>query len=203
MGVKDRRRREKENLRQEIFNAASELFASEGFQSVSMRKIADKIEYSPATIYLHFKDKGDLLHQICEDTFALLGKRLEAIEKKHGQTFEGLKQGLKAYVEFGLEHPKQYEVTFMMPLQNFLGEQEIAFEDSMGKSAFEYLQNQVKICMENGDIKNDDLREVSQALWAGIHGVTSLLIAHCKFPFVSKERLIGKTIELLLDGLQN
>ena len=202
MGVKERRQREKENLRQDIFNAASELFSEEGFANVSMRKIAEKIEYSPATIYLHFKDKGDLLQQICEDTFAHLGKRLEEIEKKYGRTFEGLKQGLKAYIEFGLEYPKQYEVTFMMPLKSYLGDGELAFEDSMGKRAFEYLQSQVTTCMKTGELKKDNAEEVSQALWAGAHGVTSLIIAHCAFPFVSRERLIDKTIELMLDGLK-
>ncbi len=93
MGTRERRERQKENLRQEIFDAASDLFSKEGYGQVSMRKIADKIEYSPATIYLYFKDKDDLLHQICEDTFAHLRNRLGIIEKKYGKTFEGLKRG--------------------------------------------------------------------------------------------------------------
>lgn len=202
MGVKERRERYKENLRSEILHAASELFTNEGYASVSMRKIAERIEYSPATIYLHFKDKNDLLHQICEDTFAHLGSRLRQIEKKYGKTFEGLRRGLRAYVEFGLKHPKEYEVTFMLPLGNFLTEETNKFEDSMGAKAFEYLRAQVSACMENGELKKDSVEEVSQSIWAGIHGVTSLLIAHCGFPFVERNRLIDKTIEILLDGLK-
>jgi AcrR family transcriptional regulator len=60
MGISQRREREQEQLRRKIFDAASELFAQEGYQNVSMRKIAERIEYSPTTIYLYFKDKNEL-----------------------------------------------------------------------------------------------------------------------------------------------
>src|ERR687885_1755275 len=79
MGVQERRAREKQELRQEILDAARELFIREGFENVSMRKIADKIEYSPTTIYLHFQDKADLLDCICEETLGKLQQRLAAI----------------------------------------------------------------------------------------------------------------------------
>ena len=57
MGVKERRAREKEQLRRQIIAAARELFVNEGYENVSMRKIADKIEYSPTMIYLYFKTR--------------------------------------------------------------------------------------------------------------------------------------------------
>ncbi len=79
MGIKERREKEQEDLRQKILDAASELFAKEGYSNVSMRKIARKIEYSPTTIYLYFKDKTDLLNQICEETFSNLIKDIEKI----------------------------------------------------------------------------------------------------------------------------
>ena len=61
MGVQERRAREKKELRQEILDAAREMFVEDGYENVSMRKIAEKIEYSPTTIYLYFRDKADLL----------------------------------------------------------------------------------------------------------------------------------------------
>jgi AcrR family transcriptional regulator len=202
MGVKERKERDKENLRREIFLAASDLFASEGYANVSMRKIAQKIEYSPTTIYLYFKDKDDLLRQICEDTFSHLGNRLQSIEDTLGKTLDGLRHGLREYVDFGLEHPNQYEVTFMTPIKKYLDEEEYPFEGSMGQRAFGYLRSQVSSCMELGEMKNGDPDEISQAIWAGIHGVTALLIAHSGFPFVERDRLIDRTINLLLDGLE-
>ncbi|HEX8267662.1 MAG TPA: TetR/AcrR family transcriptional regulator [Pyrinomonadaceae bacterium] len=202
MGVKQRREREKENLRQVIINAAREMFAEEGYHSVSMRKIADKIEYSPTTIYLYFKDKNDLLRQICDETFAKLGQKLGSIGKKHSSNLEGLREGLRAYVEFGLKHPKHYEVTFMLPLTENLGETENDFADSLGKRAFDYLRKGVADCMASGEIKKGDVDLISQTLWAGIHGVTSLLIGHEKFPFVNKKLLIDSVIDTMLLGLK-
>lgn len=201
MSVKQRRERERENLRQMILDTAREMFAEEGYASVSMRKIADKIEYSPTTIYLHFKDKNDLLRQICEETFARLGQKLDSIGKKQGKSIDGLREGLRAYVEFGLKHPKHYEVTFMLPLTENLGEIEYQYAGSLGKTAFDYLRNGVADCMENGAIEKGDIDLVSQTLWAGIHGITSLLIGHEGFPFVNKKALVNSVIDTMLKGL--
>jgi AcrR family transcriptional regulator len=198
MGVKERRQREKENLRQVILDAAREMFAEEGYASVSMRKIADKIEYSPTTIYLYFKDKNDLLRQICDETFAKLGRKFQAMSKKHDSNLEGLREGLRIYVEFGLKHPKHYEVTFMLPLTVDLGDE---FEGSLGQRAFEYLRVGVANCMASGEIKKGDVDLISQTLWAGIHGITSLLIGHEGFPFVNKKTLINSVIDTMLKGL--
>jgi AcrR family transcriptional regulator len=198
MGVKERRQREKENLRQVILDAAREMFAEEGYASVSMRKIADKIEYSPTTIYLYFKDKNDLLRQICDETFAKLGRKFQARSKKHDSNLEGLREGLRIYVEFGLKHPKHYEVTFMLPLTVDLGDE---FEGSLGQRAFEYLRVGVANCMASGEIKKGDVDLISQTLWAGIHGITSLLIGHEGFPFVNKKTLINSVIDTMLKGL--
>ena len=72
MGVIERREREKEEVRRKILDAARELFASEGYERVTMRRIADAIEYSPTTIYNHFEDKDDLVHALCEEDFGRL-----------------------------------------------------------------------------------------------------------------------------------
>ncbi|MET0753693.1 MAG: TetR/AcrR family transcriptional regulator [Pyrinomonadaceae bacterium] len=199
MSVKQRKQREKENLRQTILDTAREMFADEGYQSVSMRKIADKIEYSPTTIYLYFKDKNDLLRQICDETFARLGQKISSIGKTYGKTLEGFRAGLLAYVEFGLEHPKHYEVTFMLPLNGKLSETE--FVDSSGKKAFDFLRNGVTECMAGGEIVEGDVDLISQTLWAGIHGITSLLIGHESFPFVDKKALVASVIDTMLRGL--
>jgi AcrR family transcriptional regulator len=204
MGIKERREKAKDNLRQEIFDAASELFAKEGVANVSMRKIAEKIEYSPTTIYLYFKDKTTLLHQICEETFAKLAIEVTKIREETNDPLEILRGGMKAYIEFGLKHPNHYEVVFIAPLDSYIDEGfEYSFESSMGKIAFEKLVESVVGCVEAGVIKNGDIELISQTLWAGMHGLTSLLIGHTEFPFVEKERLIESMIETMIKGLQD
>src|SRR5258705_12271071 len=99
MGTKQRREREKEALRQEILDAARELFVKEGYENVSMRRIAEKIEYSPTTIYLYFEDKTELFFAICEETFAKLSTKLEAIYRECNDPIECLRRGCRSYVD--------------------------------------------------------------------------------------------------------
>ena len=74
MGVLERRAREKSETRDKILDAARELFITHGYEGVSMRKVAEKIEYSPTAIYVHFADKEDLFHQLCQEDFARLAQ---------------------------------------------------------------------------------------------------------------------------------
>ena len=105
MGIRERRVREKEQLRRKILNAARELFAKEGYENVTMRKVAHKIEYTPTTIYLYFKDKEELVAAVCEETFAGLLEVVERMERKYSDPLEQVRAGCRAYIEFGLAYP--------------------------------------------------------------------------------------------------
>src|SRR4026209_700411 len=73
MGIKERQERDREAVRRAILDAARELFVAEGFQNVSIRKIAERIEYSPAAIYGYFPSKDDIFFELAEEGFRLLG----------------------------------------------------------------------------------------------------------------------------------
>jgi AcrR family transcriptional regulator len=180
-------------------DAAREMFVAEGYQNVSMRKIADKIGYSATTIYLYFKDKNDLLHQICEQTFARLAENIKAIYRLSDNPIEKLRSGLREYIHFGLKHPSQYEIVFITPLPI---EKAGDFETSNGAAAFGTLRGVISECVEDNLLKNNDIELISQTLWAGIHGLTSLLIQHKNFPFVERERLIDSLIDTLISGIK-
>ena len=79
-----------------------------------LRKIAEKIEYSPTTIYLYFQDKADLLDCICEETLARLVRKQNVLEQTVADPLERLRLSLRSYIEFGLKHPNHYMVTFVM-----------------------------------------------------------------------------------------
>ncbi len=194
MPVKERRAREKEMLRGEILEAARDLFVKEGYENVSMRRIAARIEYSPTTIYLYFRDKAELLQSICEETFGALTRQFEEIGQVVSDPVERLKRIGRAYIDFGLAHPNQYRLTFMMgPFQQHLGEV-FQYEGSLGQKCFEALRTTVAECVKQEKFRNLDVDTASQALWAAVHGVTSLLIAHPWFPWVSKDKLIDHVL---------
>ena len=178
MGVQERRAREKANIREEILDAARTLFVKEGYEHVSMRKIAEKVEYAPGTIYLYFRDKAEILQRLSDETFAKLEKRMMAIHADPASPLDGLRRGLRTYIQFGIDNPNHYIVTFVQAKQLPQDHQPQA-----GERCFDRLRAAVGRCVEAGQLNCDDAEEVAQALWAGAHGVTTLLIT-CNFPFI-------------------
>jgi AcrR family transcriptional regulator len=202
MGVKERKLRQKKFLRQEILDAASELFVKDGYENVSMRGIAEKIEYSPTTIYLYFKDKAELLEQVCHETFARLSAHLTRILEQPGDPVERLKRGLVAYVNFGLENPHHYRATFMMPIPEGFDRQKYSKPDAPGMQAFDFLRRCVYDCIAAGKFRSSDAEIISQALWSSVHGITSLLITHDHgFPWVEKKQLISFVVDTAISGV--
>ena len=200
MGTKERRAREKEQLRDQILSAARELFVTEGYENVSMRKIADKIEYSPTTIYLYFKNKGDLLDSVCKETLLSLLNTLELLNRDKSNPIETLRKSGKVYVEFGLKYPQDYKLTFVVrpQFQKGLGLE----EGSVGERVFNYLRAMVSECIRQRVFRQVDVDTAGQALWSAVHGVTLLLIDFSDFPWTEKDKLIDTVINTMIEGLK-
>lgn len=207
MGVTERRAREKEELRQKILDAAGQLFVEEGFANVSVRKIADRIEYSPATIYLYFKDKTDLFSSLCWETFSNLKAQLDCIEQEGGDAVLALRKGLRSYIDFGLQHPNHYLLTFCTPIDHSAQQENEDFRETnqVGLETFDHLRRALERCRLSGDLQFEDLETTSQVVWTFIHGTTSLMILNCgdpHFPWVPKERLIESSLDMILRSLR-
>jgi AcrR family transcriptional regulator len=203
MGTAERRAREKDDLRRKIIQAATELFLLEGYESVSMRKIADRIEYAPSTIYLYFKDKTELLTSICRDTFQELEDRLNAIAELSLPPLEHLRRGLRAYVDFGLAHPSHYVFVFCTPMSACSSVDEDATRQmhNSGMASFGKLLEGLRMSMEAGVIARSDVELTGQSVWLMMHGLTSGLIVDCGFPFVDQELLINATLDRIVTSL--
>jgi AcrR family transcriptional regulator len=197
MGVQERRERQKHQVRHQILDAAREIFAAEGVEALTMRRVAERIEYSPTTIYLHFKDKAELVQAICDETFAGLIKRLEELAKKHKNPFDYLDAGLRAYVDFGLKHPSHYWVTFVVGPPSVAYE----YEGSSGQRAFEFLRGTVRACIDAGLMRKVDVDATAQMLWMTVHGLVAQLVGNKSFPFVARQKLIDAQMDMLLRGL--
>src|ERR1700736_1033341 len=100
MSAKTRRQEYKDGLRSAILNGARELFVNENYEGFSIRKLAEKIQYSQVTIYLHFKNKEDLFDCLVEESFAHLLKALEGVrDRKETDPVILIKKALRTYVE--------------------------------------------------------------------------------------------------------
>jgi len=134
----------KDAVRRVILDAARELFACEGYGSVSLRKIARRIGYTPMAIYVHFRDKSEILDCICEESFACFRANAERLDALGLPPRERLAAGLRAYVDFGLEHPHHYQLTFMTPPCN----PGLGRRNEIGQDCYQRMRRRVAVCME-------------------------------------------------------
>src|SRR5260370_36117169 len=115
MNATSRRQKRKEELRRVILDAAREIFVHEGYEKFSMRKLAEKIEYSPGSVYLYFKNKEELFECLVEESFARLLKTFTTL--RNGQERRGaaaeLRKGLRTHGGVGVRKPKDYRVSFI------------------------------------------------------------------------------------------
>jgi AcrR family transcriptional regulator len=175
MTIATRKERQKEELRGKILQSARDLFIEKGYHETSIRNIAERIEYSPTTIYLYFKDKDDIFYALHQEGFALLNQYFKALANVD-DPFERLKAICKAYVKFALENREFYDLMFInrAPM-NALKEEQCDQWDE-GERSFQALVGTVAQCIEKGYFQDMDAETLSFTLWAMVHGVCSLEI---------------------------
>lgn len=105
MGIKERHERERESVRSAILDAARALFTTEGYHHVSIRKIAERIEYSPAAIYSYFPSKDDIFFALAEEGFQLMVEMGEHAPVSDSP-LDTLRGRLTALYAFGVAHPE-------------------------------------------------------------------------------------------------
>ncbi len=179
MGVAERRERERQETRQRILDAARELFVREGYEAVSMRRIAERIEYSAPAIYHHFRDKEALITELCLHDF----RALAAVFLRIGRVddpVERIRRIGMAYVEFGLEHPSQYRFMFMAEGRPAEPQVPDDMKGNPEQDAYAFLRLAVREAIEQERFRPElaDAELISQMLWAAVHGIVSLHIVH-------------------------
>lgn len=200
MGVKERREREKSETRDKILDAARELFVTEGYEGVSMRKVAEKIEYSPTAIYVYFADKNELFRELCHQDYA----RLADIFKSSAMStdpIERIRQIGTIYADFGERYPNHYRFMFMTPHPaHEFDDEDRELRGNPEKDAYAFLKWAVQQAID-AECFREDLRDaeiISQTLWAAVHGVISLQIAKCKDPWVEWRPMQARA-EMMVD----
>jgi AcrR family transcriptional regulator len=205
MGTTERRRREFAKLRTRILNAARMLFIEHGYEAVTMRAVAKKIEYSPTTIYLHFKDKESLIQELCTQDFLTLAKGFNRIARV-ADPIERLRQIGRAYAEFGQRHPNHYRLMFMTPHPPFEPDEKDVQKGNPEQDAYAFLKYTIAEGIRTKRFRAGftDVELLAQTHWAGIHGVVSLEIAKCNDDWVdwrSAKKRIDTMIDVLIHGM--
>jgi len=182
MGIAERREREREQVRMRILEAARDILSDEGLAALSMRGIAERIEYSPATIYLYFRDKDELIAAMVEqgfermteyvaDDIAALGPRAASALERYGAMG-------RAYARFALENTAYFRVMFELPAvarttcpsqcEHPAGEEHTGFAATV---------ETVRQALQEGGVEAVDPARTAVIGWGLVHGLTSLYLA--------------------------
>jgi AcrR family transcriptional regulator len=178
LGIAERREREKEALRTRIVEAARDIISERGLDALSMRAIAERIEYSPATIYLYFRDKDELLGEVIRAGFGLMEEYMVAEFEAMGNpvTPAGEHRAMgRAYARFGLENTAYFRVMFELPsVPQLAGLPECREEDG-GEPRL--LEQTIQRAIDEGLYRSGDARTWALVAWGLIHGLTSLYLS--------------------------
>jgi AcrR family transcriptional regulator len=173
MSIKERRERDKEEMRAKILDSAHKLFIDKGFEEVSIRNIAEAIEYSPATIYLYFKDKDEIFYVIHQEAFRRYNEFNSALPGI-ADPFQRLVSMGERYMEFSQRFPQYYNIMFLTesPMHCYDNTEEW----KEGAIAHSFLESTVIECIEAGYLKKVDPKVLALTIWSYMHGICSLSI---------------------------
>ena len=188
--------------REEILDAALRLFSAKDVHVVSTRQIAEAAGISQPALYAYFATKDDLIAELCVRAFAKLKARMDDGKSRWTPTPEMFDRAMMTYIDFALREPDAYRVAFMVEKSH-----DGAFNArtggrpmAAGMEAFQGFVAMIADLHAAGLTHDDDPLRLTQTLWAGLHGLVSLLIARSEFPWVEREALIAGHIAMLRRG---
>ena len=204
MGIKERQGREREAIRRAILDAARDLFVQEGYQNVSIRKIAERIEYSPAAIYGYFPSKDDIFFALAEEGFRLLhgdGGSHTVLESSL-PPLERIRTIFLRLYEYSREHPQYFALMFVDRSVPRISREYERF--AFAREMKDHLIRQVRECIKAGVFNADLQPEVAlRLLTTGIVGIAVMRLSDRLGPSENADDLANDVLNITIAGLQS
>jgi AcrR family transcriptional regulator len=199
LGVKERQEREREAVARAILDAARELFVAEGYGNVSIRKIAEKIEYSPAAIYGYFPSKDDIFLALAEEGFRILFGN--AGDLPLSDPIADIRSGFLGLYEFSRLHPEYFALMFLDRSVPRISQdwERFGFVREMKKR----IDARIQAAIDAGVFPRGTSAEaVFRILMATVHGVATLRLCERLAPGENPDALARDALEAALTGLR-
>lgn len=202
MGITQRRQLEKELIRKKIIEAASDILVEEGYENLSIRKIASRIEYSPSIIYHYFKDKAEIVAFVVQEGYGNILKNISKIPVDVENPDKAIVNGLRAYIELMLEEPQQFRAILMNDIEAIQENVNMLQQGiSKERKSIQGLCRLVELGIDKNKFRKMDIELTAQIIWTSTHGLLSRLILEKNVTEEQKERLINHHFEILINGL--
>ncbi|HUA36600.1 MAG TPA: TetR/AcrR family transcriptional regulator [Candidatus Binataceae bacterium] len=193
--------------RGEILTAARQMFLKEGYENFTTRKLAARVGLSQTGLYVYFRSKDEILDAVCHATFDGLAEQFRAVAQGLDASPRHLRQLIEAYIDFGLAHPDEYQLTFMAgrgaPKFTHRKNPKLPLEvQGIGMKSFLLLRDAVARMIAAGSLKDGEMTVIAQTIWTAAHGLVSLMIARPGYLLSERRALIDALVDTLLTGLQ-
>ena len=204
-----KKRGEGHTRREEILQAAKELFLEQGYDNTTIRRIADRVGVSAPALYLYFPDKEQMMLALCDQTFGHLLRAVDEIEKTATDPCQRIRRFGEAYLKFGLEHPDEYRLIFMgnnVPESMRKIGHRMPTDDPTrpgvgGSLVFQRLVAAFVEAQAAGLRLNYPPDTCAELCWMGIHGVVSVLVTKPDFPWSNRDTLMNGMLDITLKGV--
>ena len=201
----DRRDQLKQETRERIVQAATEVLLQDGAAGFSMRKVAAKAGYTATAIYVHFPDREALLGEVCGRHFGAFRQAFERVGKVTDPIERLVKMG-KVFVEFALEYPDHYRLMFLSSNFNVIRKEAFIERGNPAQDCYAYLKSTVSDGLKAGRFRAEyqNVDELSQLFFGSVHGLVALHIVKGDDKWVDWRPIrptARKMIEALVRGL--
>lgn len=205
MGIRERQERDRETVSRAILDAARELFVSEGYQNVSIRKIAERIEYSPAAIYGYFPSKDDIFFALAEEGFRLLSDPTDPQRRERLQSLEPLDRLRQIFwhvYEFSREHPQYFALMFVDRYVPRISREYERF--AFIRDVKSHIVAQIQECIDARALPSTlDAAVACRMLMMGVLGVSAMRLSERLGPSEQVDVLARDVLSAMLAGLQS
>ncbi len=181
---------------------AEELFVSEGYDNVSMRKIAARIEYSPTTIYRHFENKAAIMKCLIADGYRRVQERYRIVlDRDQDSPLTTLGEIIRVYVEFAVANPNHYELWFASSEMDVVdGQLQMRHGDS-SYTVYQVWLDHIEQSRAMGLFPGQSTLTVFQLIWGAVHGLISLRIRHPRLPWLPLPEHLDELLAMIDRGL--
>ncbi len=186
----------------EILEAAERIFVAEGYEGATIRKIADEVGVSSTALYMHFRDKDEILHEICFGVLKLLLQQNSEIAARPLDAVTRVRLMLDAYVRMGLGHPNAYHLVYCATPRVTISSSPMQVATAeIGAQCYECYVGVVRDIAAEGRLRVADAECAAQALWTACHGLVALMITRPGVDWRPADELIAVMLDGLLHGL--
>jgi AcrR family transcriptional regulator len=186
------------SLRETILTESRSMMIREGFANLSMRKIATEVGVTATSIYLHFKNKEDLLYALMDESITDLNNNLQLAAESGSDPLESLEAVARTYIEFGLAHPQEYEMVFLVRAEELPRYPKDKFREA--RRGYEILASLIRDGIEAGLLDDDDPLTSAYTIWAQMHGVVSVILNRRLDTRIKQKDFINNSIEHIIQG---